>query len=218
MKYTAIIFDLDGTLLNTLDDIADAANSVLDDRGFPRHEPDAYRVFVGDGVKVLISRILPVDNRDSQTITECVQAFGKIYGRLWDQKTRPYDGVVDLLDQLSARGIPLSVLSNKPENFTQRCINKFLPRPHFEVILGDNGQIARKPDPEGALMIAAQLGIPTENFIFVGDTPIDMKTAAAAGMHPVGVGWGFRKAQELIDAGAKKIIDHPLQLLDLLCR
>ncbi len=216
MTFKAVIFDLDGTLLNTLEDIADAANRVLQKQGFPVHDSAAFRHFVGDGVRALITRILPEEKRHPATIHAFVNEFRRIYSRHWDQKTKPYEGIADLLNQLTRKRIALAVLSNKPDDFTKKCVNKFFSQRHFEVVMGDQKDVQRKPDPQGALKISDALNLPPEQILYLGDSDVDMKTALSAGMFPVGALWGYRSMNELIENGAQKVISHPAELLTLL--
>ncbi len=216
MNFKAAIFDLDGTLLDTLEDIADAANRVLVDKGFPAHNVDAYRYFVGDGIRILMSRVLPEERRDEDTIEECVWSFREVYSDNWNLKTRPYDGIPEMLDALTARGLKLAVLSNKPDDFAKKCVTELFQKWHFEVVLGYHSRIPPKPDPGGALQIAEQMDVPPEHILYLGDTDIDMKTAVTAGMFPVGALWGFRTLEELAKGGAKELIERPQDILGLL--
>lgn len=216
MSFTAIIFDLDGTLLDTLEDIADAANAVLLEHGFPTHDPDEYRHFIGDGVTMLMSRALPPERREDDLILACVKEYGRNYGCNWDAKTRPYDGIPALLNQLTARQLKTAILSNKPDNFTRRCAQKFFGQHRFEMVLGQREGFPAKPDPTGALSIAAYLALPPSRFLYVGDSGVDMETAVRAGMFPVAALWGFRSREELQAYGAKALIEQPLALFGLL--
>lgn len=216
MHFKAILFDLDGTLLDTLEDLGNAANCVLAEKGFPTHTLDTYRYFVGDGVTMLMNRALPEDNRNDDTIRACVRTFREEYGRNWNVKTRPYDGVAEMLDALTANGLKMAVLSNKPDEFTKQCVAEFLPDWTFDMVLGQNNSVPLKPDPSGAKEIAKCLNISPSNFIYLGDTAIDMKTAVAAGMFPVGALWGFRTGKELLENGALVLVERPPELLNLL--
>ena len=217
MKIEGIIFDLDGTLLDTLEDIADTANQMLRKHGFPIHELNEYRYLVGDGIKTLIYRSLPAENRQEQTIQDCLITYREYYERNWNVHTQPYAGVPELLQALAKTPLKTAVLSNKKHEFTVRCAQAFLPDHAFALVLGHReGKSALKPDPACALEIAQQLGIAPERFLFMGDTGIDMQTALAAGMFPVGALWGFREKEELLQSGAKAIIAQPLELLKLL--
>ncbi len=216
MKYVAVVFDLDGTLLDTIEDLANSMNSVLSRFGFPGHDAEVYKYFVGDGVEKLVIRALPEDSRDETTVARCVSAMREEYGKRWAEKTRPYEGVPELLDSLTDRGIKMIVLSNKPDDFTKLVVANLLPSWRFELVVGARPSVPKKPDPAAALEIAERLEIPPQEFLYLGDTNTDMKTASAAGMYPVGALWGFRTADELIANGAEVVIEKPIDLLELL--
>ena len=216
MRFDAVIFDLDGTLLDTLEDIADSANSILARHDYPQHPLDDYRYFVGDGVRKLTRRVLPETARDDATVDKMVKEFRREYDANWNNKTRVYPGVPGMLDGLTARGLPLSIFSNKPDDFTKKCVTELLATWSFEIIMGLRKGVPPKPDPLGAFDIARQLGLEPQRIIFVGDTSIDMKTAVASGMFPVGALWGFRTADELQLSGAQAIIEKPEDVLYLL--
>jgi phosphoglycolate phosphatase len=216
MEYKAVLFDLDGTLIDTVDDIGDAANRVLSNRNFPTHSISAYRLFIGEGVRMLFTRALPEENRNQDLINACLEEFIEDYRCNYNVKTKLYDGVPELLDMLTQRGLKLAILSNKPHPITKDCVAFFLSEWNLDVVLGQHDSIPRKPDPQGALEVAQRLAIPPSNFIYLGDTAIDMKTAVSAGMFPVGVLWGFRSLEELKENGARVIIDEPMQLMDLI--
>jgi phosphoglycolate phosphatase len=211
-----VIFDLDGTLLDTLEDLASAVNRVLARKGFPTHDLDTFRFFVGEGVVVLITRSLPEDKRDNETIRMCLEAFRDDYGRNWNVKTKPYDGAAEMLDALTDRGLKMAILSNKPDDFTKCCVSELLSNWSFGVVFGQRDGIPPKPDPAAALEVAELLEIAPADFVYLGDSAVDMKTAAAANMFPVGALWGFRPAQELQDGGARVLIGHPMEILGLL--
>lgn len=214
MKYKAVVFDMDGTLLDTLEDLADAMNRVLEARGLPVHPVDAYRFFVGSGARNLVLHTLPADRQD--LAAECLQGFLKEYEANWKVKTRLYDGVAELLDALTARNIPMAVLTNKPQEFAELCMKAFLPAWDFALTLGQMPGVPVKPDPAGPRQVIRHLGVAPEEILYLGDTDVDMRTAVGAGMYPVGVTWGFRPAGELTAAGAAALIAHPLELLELL--
>lgn len=216
MHYKAILFDLDGTLLDTLEDLGNAANRVLEKYGFPTHTMADYRYFVGDGVVTLMNRALPEDKRNNDTIQICVKTFREEYGKSWNVKTRPYDGVSEMLDALATHGLKMAVLSNKPDEFTKLCVTEYLPKWAFDIVLGQRNSLPLKPDPSGALEIAKCLDVPSSYFIYLGDTAIDMKTAISAGMFPVGALWGFRTGKELLESGARALIKRPQEILNLL--
>ncbi len=212
----AIIFDLDGTLLNTLDDIAAAANRFLGIRRFPTHDVDDYRAFIGNGVEKLITRTLPKDNRDEETISAGVKHFHHTYRQNWNIHTKPYEGVPDMLDDLVARDLKLAVLSNKPHEFTKQCVRHLLSDWAFDMVLGHQGNAPPKPDPAGAIHIGEGIGVSAERILLVGDSAVDMETAVSAGMVAVGAGWGFRSLEELRAGGARVVVDHPREIVDLI--
>jgi phosphoglycolate phosphatase len=216
MSSPAVLFDLDGTLLDTLDDIADSANRALVTQGFPAHPNEDFRRFIGDGVQMLVRRALPEDRRDDETIARVVVAYRDEYAIGWDVKTRPYPGIAELLDELAGRKVQLAVLSNKPDEFTRLCVAGYLGRWPFRVVLGQREDLPRKPDPTGALRVAAELGVTPAQCYFIGDSVADMTMARRAGMHAVGVAWGFQPVDVLREAGAETIVDRPTDLLPIL--
>ncbi|MBM9536996.1 HAD family hydrolase [Desulfobulbus alkaliphilus] len=216
MRYKAIIFDLDGTLLDTLDDLAAAANQALAAMGQPGHPVANYRYFVGDGLRTLMARILPEPLQSRAGIETAMALFEKEYATSWHQRSAPYPGITDLLDQLTAAGWPMSILSNKPHDFTRICVQRLLPHWAFAPLLGQRPGVPKKPDPAAVFEIAAFLDCQPDDILYVGDTAVDMQTASAAGMDAVGVLWGFRTREELQAAGARYLISRPDQLLPLL--
>ena len=216
MPYRSVLFDLDGTLLDSLADLADSCNAALAAHGFPTHPTDAYKYFVGDGVAKLLERALPPNHNDMATITEVSPTYRTEYQHRWNAKTRPYPGVPELLDALTRRHLTLAVLSNKPDDFTRQCVTELLPRWRFDIVMGATPALPHKPHPAGALQLARTLALPPAEFVYLGDTSTDMQTATSAGMLPIGVTWGFRPESELRAHGAKHILHHPLDLLPLL--
>ncbi len=216
MQFKAVCFDLDGTLLDSLADLADCTNKILLKRGFPEHPVDAFCYFVGDGAKMLMTRVLPEEVRNESLIEDCRQDFETSYRECWNEQTIPYKDIPELLDALIGRQLKLTVLSNKPNEFTLLMVENLLAQWNFEVVLGQREGIPRKPDPAGMLEICQQLEIPAEAFLYLGDTATDMKTAVSAGCFPVGVLWGFRTEEELRDNGARAIVKEPLDVLDFL--
>ncbi|MBN1553544.1 MAG: HAD family hydrolase [Phycisphaerae bacterium] len=216
MKYQAVLFDLDGTLLDTLDDLADSMNAVLAAGGYPVHPADAYKTFVGDGVEKLVRRALPAGDYPDEDIQRYVKLMREEYSRRWANKTRPYEGIDDMLRALAQRGVKLTVLSNKPDDFTKLCVERFLGDHSFDVVQGVSDEVAPKPNPAGAKRICRTLGLEPEAFLYLGDTNTDMQTANAAGMYAIGATWGFRTPEELTKHGAKTLIDHPGKMIDLL--
>jgi len=216
MAQKAVLFDLDGTLLDTLKDIANSANTVLVHLNFPQHELEDYKYFVGDGMEALAARILPSNQRDVSTIARVVACMDREYGQHWADTTHPYEGIPELLQSLTNRGIRMAVLSNKPHDTTKLIVSKLLPQWQFDIVLGARPYVPKKPDPAAALEIVDQLNIPPSDCLYLGDTDTDMKTAKAADMCPIGVLWGFRTAEELLASGARVLIQNPMDLLGIL--
>ena len=210
----AVLFDLDGTLLDTLDDLADSMNAALERTGFPSHPVSSYRYFVGDGVDVVVRRVLPSSAYTPSVHAQLREAMEDEYGRRWQAKSRPYEGIPALLDALQERTIPMVVLSNKPESFTVQAVAHLLPDWHFAIVRGARPNVPTKPDPTSALEMADEMHIAPRDFIYLGDTNTDMQTARAAGMYALGATWGFRPGAELLDSGAQHLLETPQQLLD----
>jgi phosphoglycolate phosphatase len=207
-----VIFDLDGTLVDSLGDIASAMNRTLAAAGFPTHPLDAYRSFVGEGVQKLAERALPQGAQHVRT--EVVAAYQADYAEHFLDASTLYPGISALLDGLSERRIQLAVLSNKPDEPTRHLVQALLGRWHFQVVLGERPGVPRKPDPTSALEVAGLMGLGAAEVAFVGDTLVDIATARAAGMRPYGVLWGFR-AQEVAASGVTTV-SRAEQLLPLL--
>jgi phosphoglycolate phosphatase len=216
MTIQAVIFDLDGTLLDTLADIADAVNRVLAANGHPKHPEHDYRWFVGKGSAILITRALPPDCRDARNVQACLERFIADYNQHWHRKTAPYPGIMELLETLQTRRLKLAVVTNKPHRFAEKMIAHYFPKTCFDPIFGHREDLPAKPDPTQALAAARQMEAAPHECLFVGDSAVDIKTARRAGMLAIGAGWGFRTKSELIDAGANHIIDHPIEVLSLL--
>lgn len=206
----AVLFDLDGTLTNTLDDIADAMNTALRQFHLPEHTVDAYRYLVGDGVVKLAQRAVGHRQDVALDVQKAYQAYYETHTAI---KTRPYEGIPELLHALSAAGLKLCVFSNKPDADTRHVVQHFFPQIEFALVRGQLPGVPVKPDPTGALAVADALGLDPQDFLYLGDTSVDMLCARNAGMHPIGVLWGFREEQELREAGAEQIISHPREAL-----
>jgi phosphoglycolate phosphatase len=213
MTYKGVVFDLDGTLADSLDDIADSMNRVLVANHFPTHKRETYRGFIGNGVKNLVFQSIPEENREETIVARCFDMMLEDYEENCMVKTKLYNGIHELLDHLHERGLKLAVFSNKTDELTQKIARKLLNDWNMEVVLGAGGDIPRKPDPKGVLLICQKLGLAPDELIYMGDTGIDMQTATAAGMHGVGVLWGFRDEEELLLNGAKLILKHPMDLV-----
>ncbi len=212
LPFRAAIFDLDGTLADSLGDIGGAMNEALAARGLKPHALPDYHPFIGEGVEHLARRAAP--SLEDAHLPAFVEEYRARYAARIDQDTRPYDGIVELLDALAAAEVPLAVLSNKRDDFTVELVKRRFGKWKFHAVRGERLGVKRKPDPAAAISIATELGVEPTDCVFVGDTAIDMKTAVAAKMLPVGVLWGFRGREELLAAGAKRLISHPRELLD----
>jgi len=214
-KFKAVLFDLDGTLLDSLQDIADSANSALRQLGFAAHPTETYKYLVGDGIEELVKRALPESFRDVNTITECLKLIRGEYRRRLAINSKPYAGVREMLGELQRRNVSMAVLSNKPHEFTCHMVDEILGDYDFEIVRGAESDVPVKPAPAAALRIAQQMDISPAQFVCVGDGSTDMQAANAAGMYAVGVLWGYRTADDLLQAGAKKLIKNPGELLNL---
>ena len=210
----AIIFDLDGTLLDTLEDLADSINYCLQVLSVPVHKTEDYKMMIGTGSRELCRKALPPDRAD---LTDKLLEINLTrYAQHCFDKTKPYPGIFDLLEELNRRDLHLAVLSNKPDNFVKLMRQQLFGPDCFEVIMGQQDGLPTKPDPAGVLDILSQMKVAPDEALYVGDSGTDMTTALAAGTTAVGVTWGFRDRTELTAAGAHHIIDQPGQLLELL--
>ncbi len=214
MKY-GLIFDLDGTLVDSLDGIAASLNHALHASNLPTHSHDAVRGFIGNGARVLIERGTPAGSTDS-LIEVVEQAFKAHYDLHWPAGTIAYNGIEDLLETLQRQGHELVVLSNKPHPFTEAMVARLFPTIRFAVVLGQRAGIPHKPDPTGALEIAATLGLAPAQCYVIGDSTMDIETALNAGMRPVAVTWGFHDRERLIAAGATSLADDPAALMSVI--
>jgi len=210
------MFDLDGTLLDTLTDLANSMNSVLEKYGFSPHPAENYKYLAGSGVRELVIRALPFEIKDEGKIERLIEDLLNEYEKHCFDKTRPYDGVPDLLTSLTEIGVRMAVLSNKQDKFTKMMVERLLPDGKFEVVLGARPNVPKKPDPISAVEIMDIMELTPKDFIYLGDSDLDMQTAIAAGMYPVGALWGFRSALELLNSGAEALIEKPVDLLKLL--
>ncbi len=213
-KHKAVIFDLDGTLLDTLEDIAGSMNAVLERRSRPPIATETYKALVGDGIDEMIRRSWAPDPVAEEDIRRVIAEFREEYERCWRAHSQPYPGIPELLTTLAARGIEMAVLSNKSHPFTERMVLELLPDIRFRTIRGAMPDVPLKPDPTQALTIAEAMGAKPSETLLLGDTKIDMRTARAAGMEPVGALWGFRGAEELLENGAARLLSSPLELLE----
>ena len=217
MRYDLVIFDLDGTLLNTIGDLAASVDYVMRSRNLPEHSDAEYRQMVGGGIKRLVERALPASlAADEAYVEECVAQFRRYYVENIDRHTHPYDGMPALLHRLQRCGVKVAVASNKFQHGTERLVAKFFSDVEFVAIEGNRDGAPLKPDPQIVRNIMAIADVPAERTIMVGDSGIDIRTAAAAGIASVGVAWGFRFAEELYDAGATKVASTISELEEIL--
>lgn len=212
MAYRAAIFDLDGTLLNTLSDLAASGNELLESYGMTPHPQQAYRYLVGNGSRKLMERILP--DASTERIDEALSRYKMIYERRLTEKTAPYDGIMEMLFKLRRRDVRLAVCTNKHISAAERLIKKFFPSGMFDTFDGDRPGIPRKPDPSHVRLIMETMGVVPEETVYLGDSGVDMQVAMNAGTLPVGVLWGFREKEELLENGAKVLLSHPSDLFE----
>jgi phosphoglycolate phosphatase len=210
-----LIFDLDGTLVDSLKGLAASLNHALENAGLPVHSLEAVRGFIGNGARILITRAAPKD-ADEALLDRLENGFKADYDLNWPSGTFPYEGITELLESLQAKGIPLAVLSNKPHPFTSTIVARVFPGIDFKVVLGQLPGIPHKPDPSGALEIANLFGLLPGECTVIGDSTMDLETARNAGMAAIAVTWGFHDRERLIEAGAERIAENPDALLAML--
>ena len=209
MKYDIVIFDLDGTLLNTIGDLAASVDYVMRSRNLPEHTDAEYRQMVGGGIKRLVERALPEELAANESyVDECVTQFRRYYVDNIDRHTVPYEGMCELLRDLQRAGVKLAVASNKFQHGTDRLVSKFFGDIDFVAIEGNREGAPLKPDPQIVTGILSRVGIAPERAVMIGDSGIDICTAQAAGIDSIGVAWGFRFAEELFEAGAKRVVSE----------
>ncbi len=209
----AVLFDLDGTLIDSLADLGEAVNRMLAELGFPAHPAERCREFIGEGARRLVERALPEAARGDEALVERALAlYQRHYAACWHEQTRVYPGVRELLRDLAGAGARLGVISNKPHEFTRLCVAHFFPETGFAVVLGQREGVPRKPDPAAGLEAAAALGVAPGACVYVGDSGVDMRFARAAGMRGIGVAWGFRSREELLVNGAAAVAENAAAL------
>lgn len=210
------VFDLDGTLIHSLQDLADACNHALRGNGFAAHPVEDYRYFVGDGIRRLIERVLPENCRDELTIARIKQDFDSYYSAHCLDATRPYPGIPQMLRQLAAREVKIAVVSNKPDAFARAIVTQVFGTGVFCTVAGKREGYKVKPDPRALLEILEQQRVPHSECLYIGDSGVDIQTAQNAGVRSVGVCWGFRPVGELTNAGADYLLHKPEELLLIL--
>lgn len=203
----AVIFDLDGTLLYSLEDLADSLNKALTHFKYPTHPLESYNTLVGNGVKKLIEDALPLGNYD--TNGEILKMYLDIYNKNWDNKTRPYKGIIEMLQCLKDNGIKLAVFSNKPQLSTEKCVNHFFNKDIFDIVRGAQDGFPLKPSGAGLLEIINELGLNKNEILYIGDSSVDMLTASDVNVDPLAVLWGYRTEEELKDHGATNFASTP---------
>lgn len=218
-KIKAIIFDLDGTLLDSLQDIADSMNNALSESNYPTHEIEAYRGFVGNGLTELATKVLPEGKRSEAEIYALAEKFWYKYEESWFLNTKPYAGILYLIQLCVARKIKVAILSNKVHYFTKKMIRHYFRgaminhgKNPFGIYSGDQPDMPLKPDPTRALELADRLKVDLENIAFLGDSPVDVQTAKNAQMISIGAAWGFSSRKELEAAKADLVFDSPIEL------
>ncbi len=214
MKVEGIIFDLDGTLVDTIEDIGDATNTLLKIHGYPQYTTEDFIHWIGNGAAKFLEEAMGEEVEPCQ-LKNYVSEFKEIYAVNLHNKTKLYNGIPELLDELTNRGVKLAILSNKPHHLTEAVVSYYLPKWNFKPVFGQRIDVPRKPDPAGAIEIAYMMGIETDRFLFVGDSVGDLNTSKAAGMLPVGVSWGYGLSKSFPVNGAS-LIHSPGELLSLL--
>ena len=212
-----IIFDLDGTLLDTLADLADSANYTMEQMGYQTYPLESYRYFVGNGVPKLLERCLPEDKRTEENISAARKLFSEYYNIHFADKTRPYDGVNELLENLKKSGVKMAVASNKSDEFTQSIVKRFFGNV-FDIVQGGKADVPKKPAPDIAFGIMERLGAVPETTYFAGDSNVDMYTAKNSGLTAIGCLWGFRTKEELLDSGANFLAEKPSDIYDIIIK
>lgn len=214
MKYDAVIFDLDGTLTDTLEDLKNSANFALQSFGFPERTLDEVRSFVGNGVRKLIFRSVPCGTNE-KTAENCLAVFREHYKNNSLVKTKPYDGIIPMLEVLKKQGIKTAVVTNKMNEAAQDIVRIFFDG-LIEITVGQIDGMAQKPQPDGIEFVLQKLGISKEKAVYVGDSEVDCITAKNAGIPCIGVTWGFRDKSVLLENGADYIIENPQQIIDFI--
>ena len=210
-----VIFDLDGTILDTIDDLAAAGNWVCRQHGWPEHPVEKYKRMVGHGISNLVSQFTPETCRSPLLIASALSQFTNYYGAHDLDKTAPYAGIPELLEHLRAAGVQMAVYSNKADDFSREIVEHFFPGIKWSAVEGQKEDVPVKPDPSIVFEILGKVPTPKADVLYVGDSGVDMETARRACVESVGVGWGFRSIHELKEAYADHIVSTPSQIKDL---
>lgn len=211
-----VLFDLDGTLVDSLGDLAGSMNEVLEALGHPTHPTERYRWMIGNGMATLVRRALPPGSSSEAVVEEACRRMTVVYSRRWLDTTRPYPDVPELLAGLRGRGLRTALLSNKPDDATRHLADRLFPQHRFDLVRGQRAGSPLKPDPTVAVAVCSELGVRPQEVVYLGDSDTDIETGVRAGFRTVGASWGFRGTDELRDAGADVVIDHPLELLTVI--
>lgn len=214
MNYNTIVFDMDGTLLNTLEDLTDSVNYALQACGYTERTLDEIQCFVGNGVRVLMNRAVPAGTSE-EDIIKCLTIYREHYSKNMQHKTRPYDGINELLKSLKEKGIKLAIVSNKYDSAVKALCKDYF-QDYIRIAIGESPEVVKKPAPDSVFTALEQLGAVKDEALYVGDSEVDVQTARNAGLKCIGVTWGFRDREVLATEGADIIIDKPLELLDYL--
>lgn len=211
----AVLFDLDGTIANSIKDLANATNIALMKYGFPTRRTEEFRYFVGDGIPKMLERALPEGEATEEAVEKLLAVFKPFYAVHYADNTLPYEGVTELISSLKADGFKIAVVTNKAQDMADIVVNKLYGNV-FDMVFGKREGIPAKPDPTAALMTMESLGVTPQECVFIGDSGVDIAAAVNSSAFPVGVLWGFRDREELIQNGARYIIEKPVELLELI--
>lgn len=217
MNFKAVFFDLDGTLVNSLEDLASSTNYVLNKYNFPQRKTEKFKLYAGDGIAKMIERALPENNRDKKTVDMLKKDFMEYYSIHYADKTVPYDGMKELILDLKAKGLKVAVVTNKAQEMAEKVVTKLFGN-SFDYILGMRPEIPAKPDPTGVFAAMDKLGVKPNETAFVGDTGMDVLAGVNSGAFPIGVLWGFREKDELVKFGAKAFALNSNELYDIVTK
>ena len=213
MEVKAVIFDLDGTLIDSIEDIADANNKMLSDFGFPVHDVKEYIKWIGNGARLLVEASLPPKERGGD-IARFLNKYNNYYQQNTHNKSSVFTGIDKVLDALTEKEIPMAINTNKPQNLTDAVVGYYLKKWPFKSVIGHSNTFPHKPNPKGALHFAKQVNCDPKHVLLIGDSVVDIQTAKAAGMMPLGVSWGY--GQPCIEGDCLKIVNHPQEILDFI--
>ena len=212
VKFRGIIFDLDGTLLDTIEDIADSVNFILIEYGLKPHTVDEYKIFVGEGIENLVKKAISKENEAILPLEEIVERVRIEYSKRWNKKTKPYEGIIDFLNFLEEKGIKKSIFSNKPDDFTKKTVEYYFPKFNFVSVYGARKDFPIKPDPFLAFKIIEEFGLKKEEVCYIGDSNTDIQLSKNAGLFSIGAAWGFRGKNELLEWHADYIANNLSEL------